>query len=100
MELTPDPTQAGMPGISWRLILGRGFMKVHLTGSLLCAGLMVLATSGVGYAAADKAKKNTKAGASISIPQSNVKEPPASISTSHSNVRTPPVKKDAGGSAK
>lgn len=51
-------------------------MKVPLIGSLLCAGMLILATSSGSYAAEDKARKETKAGAAVTTSLSNVKSPP------------------------
>jgi len=51
MEPSRDPAQAGDSGVDpWE-----GIMKVHLIGSLLCAGLLIVATSSV-YAAEDTKK--------------------------------------------
>jgi hypothetical protein len=55
-------------------------MKVHLFGSLLCAGLLIVATSSGSYAEGDK-KQPAKAGVGIITSSSNIKSPPAAITT-------------------
>jgi hypothetical protein len=69
-------------------------MKVHLIGSLLCAGLLIVATSSGGYAASEKP---SKAKTAVREFPSAGGPPPVSIKleeVSSRKTRTTPTKKD------
>lgn len=79
-------------------ILWKGIMKVHLIGSLLCAGMLMVATSGGALAAGDK-KQPAKAEGSGTVSRTGKQVGPRPVSIkleeiSSRKTKTPPTKKD------